>query len=77
MSNPAYLSAADFSRATGLPINAVKRGLSRYVARTQDYQGMGLPAPKRGEIPCLVAGSPRANVRVIPAWVAKRMGELA
>ena len=77
MSNPAYLTAHDFAQMTRMPINAVKRGMADYCREHESYEGWGLPAPKRSQIPCLVAGSPRANVRVIPARVAERMGELA
>lgn len=62
-----------FAEATGLPIAKVRRGCRLYLDRTKDYEGWGLPAPKRHEVPCLLLGSPNGRKLVIPGWVAERM----
>ena len=72
-----YHTAKTFAKTTGLPLNAVRRGCREYSERNADYEGWGLPAPRRGEVPCMVAGGPRGNIRIIPLWAAERMSEVA
>ena len=71
-----YHTPKTFAELTGFPLSAVKRGCKAYAERTQDYTGWGLLPPRRGEVPCMVAGSPRGNIRIIPLWVAERMSEV-
>jgi hypothetical protein len=67
-----FLSPKDVAEITGLPYDRVREGCVAYINRTKGFVGWGLPAPKRGEVPCVVAGCARSHIRVIPKWAFEK-----
>ena len=70
-----YHTAISLARATGKSVTTIRRAMASYARRTEGYEGWGLPAPRRGEIPCAVIGCPQGHARIAPDWVLERMME--